>query len=300
MDKHVSKSGIIVGVTDILSKLNERLAYTGEGIDEKTTSQGNVAVARKYHLVNKKGDKETLTVTNASLIESIDKIYVAERASNVMGYVICRELAKISESGMIPKMGFKNIAEFARCVFGFATSTANHYAKIGKYFITDEYKVVDGLPDLSISHFIELNAQVDKDGGVQAIVDMYLDGTLVDGMSTKQLRLALSKSNKIIDTTAKEADEETSNTKKESGTTGKLTLDEQKSSEQKSGEKESGTTGKRAFDAQVEIQKAFDSVMKFMEAYDYIIDNGFAELPNWRSYVNSILEDLTAKLNSIN
>lgn len=288
MENHVSKSGIIVGVTDILAKLNDRLAYNGDGIDEKTTSQGNVAVARKYKLVNKKGDKETLTVTNASLIESIDKIYVAERASNVMGYVICRELAKISESGMIPKMGFKNIAEFARCVFGFATSTANHYAKIGKYFITDEYKVVEGLPDLSISHFIELNAKVDKDGNIQNIIDMYLDGTLVDGMSTKQLRSALSKSTKVIETTATDVTNETTN-----ATTTDAT------NETTATTATTGTTGKGAFDAQLEIQKALDSVAKFMDSYNTLIENGFSELPNWRDFVKSIVEDLSAKLSNI-
>lgn len=287
MENHVSKSGIIVGVTDILEKLNERLAYNGEGIDEKTTSQGNVAVARKYKLVNKKGDKETLTVTNASLIESIDKIYVAERASNVMGYVICRELAKISESGMIPKMGFKNIAEFARCVFGFATSTANHYAKIGKYFITDEYKVVEGLPDLSISHFIELNAKVDKDGNIQSIIDMYLDGTLVDGMSTKQLRSALSKSTKVIETTATDVTNETTNAIVDSNSTSETTS------------ATTSTSAKQAFDAQVEIQKALDSVAKFMDSYNALIENGFSEMPNWRDFVKSIVEDLSAKLANI-
>lgn len=293
MNNHVSKSGIVVGVTDILSKLNERLAYNGEEIDEKTTSKGNVAVTRKYKLVNKKGDKESLTVTNPELIESIDKIYVAERASNVMGYVICRELAKISDSGMIPKMGFKNIADFARCVFGFATSTANHYAKIGKYFITDEYKVVEGLPDLSISHFIELNAKVGEDGSIQSIVDMYLDGTLVDGMSTKQLRLALSKSNKIIDTTAKEESSEEGKT--EATEQGKATAT--KNTEQ--GNTIGTDNSKGVFDAQVEIQKALDSVSKFIDAYTTLVDNGFAELPNWREFMNSILVDLSDKLKNI-
>lgn len=294
MDKHVSKSGIVVGVTDILSSLNERLAYNGEAIDEKTTSQGNVAVTRKYHLVNKKGDKETLTVNNAALIESIDKIFVAERASNVMGYVICRELAKIADSGMVPKMGFKNIADFARCVFGYATSTANHYTNIGRYFITDEYKVVDGLPDLSVSHFIELNAKVGENGNIQPIIDMYLDGTLVDGMSTKQLRLALSKSNKVVDTTAKEVNEETDNSKKKGETIGRVTLDEENKSE-----KESVLSTNGAFDAQVEIQKALDSVAKFMDSYNNLIENGFSELPNWRDFVKSIVDDLSGKLASI-
>lgn len=294
MDNHVSKSGIIVGVTDILANLNERLAYNGDGIDEKTTSKGNVAVTRKYTLVNKKGDKDSLVVTNPTLIESIDKIYVAERASNVMGYVICRELAKISESGMVRKMGFKNIAEFARCVFGFATSTANHYVNIGKYFITDEYKVVEGLPDLSISHFIELNAQVGEDGSIQHIIDMYLDGTLVDGMSTKQLRLALSKSNKIIDSTAKEEPDKTGETETTDNTSTAT-----KSTDAPADSLGTTTNNKGGFDAQVEIQKALDSVAKFMDAYSNLIDNGFTELPNWRDFVKSIVEDLSAKLAGI-
>lgn len=291
MDKHVSKSGIIVGVTDILSKLNERLAYEGDGIEEKTTSKGNVAIARKYTLVNKKGDKTTLTINDSAMIESIDKINLAQKGRNVTGYVICRELAKIAESPVMKQLGFKNIAEFGRCVFGYSTSTTNHYAKIGKYFITDEYKVVDGLPDLSISHFIELNAKVGEDGNIQPIIDLYLEGTLTDGMSTKALRSALLKSSKVIETTAKDVTDETleSTTTSEAKATTETTTTPEATA----------TTGKDAFDAQVEIQKALDSVAKFMDAYGVLIDNGFSELPNWRDFVKSIVEDLSAKLASI-
>lgn len=291
MDKHVSKSGIIVGVTDILSKLNERLAYEGEGIEEKTTSKGNVAVTRKYTLVNKKGDKTTLTINDSAMIESIDKINLAQRAQNVTGYVICRELAKIAESPVMKQLGFKNIAEFGRCVFGFATSTSNHYAKIGKYFITDDYKVVDGLPDLSISHFIELNAKVGEDGNIQPIIDLFLEGTLTDGMSTKALRTALLKSNKVIETTATDVTDETTETTATTETTSTTETTATTATESKG--------GKGAFDAQVEIQKALDSIAKFMDAYSVLIENGFSELPNWHDFVKSIVEDLSAKLATI-
>lgn len=291
MDKHVSKSGIIVGVSDILSKLNERLMYEGEGIEEKTTSKGNVAIARKYTLVNKKGDKTTLTINDSAMIESIDKINLAQKGRNVTGYVICRELAKIAESPVMKQLGFKNIAEFGRCVFGYSTSTTNHYAKIGKYFITDEYKVVDGLPDLSISHFIELNARVGEDGNIQPIIDLYLEGTLTDGMSTKALRSALLKSSKVIETTAKDVTDETP----ESTATSETNSAEEITTTPEA----AATTGKGAFDAQVEIQKALDSVAKFMDAYGVLIDNGFSELPNWRDFVKSIVDDLSAKLASI-
>lgn len=285
MDKHISKSGIVVGVTDIFSKLSERVNYTGEGIEEKTTTNGNVAVTRKYQLVNKKGNKSTLTITDSALIESIDKINMATRASNVMGYVICREMAKIADSGKLESMGFKNIAEFGKCAFGFATSTCNHYAKIGRNFITDEYKVKDGLPDLSISHFIELNAKVGNDGDISHIVDMYLNGELVDGMSTKALRTALLKADKVIDTTATETEVENSATIE--STTETTT--------------ESKTENKtvKSFDSQVEIQKALDSISRFIDAYQTLIDNGYTPLDSWKDTVAALVADLNNKLQNV-
>lgn len=287
MDKHVSKSGIVVGVTDIFSKLTERVNYTGEGIEEKTTTNGNVAVTRKYQLVNKKGNKSTLTITDSALIESIDKINMATRASNVMGYVICREMAKIADSGKLESMGFKNIAEFGKCAFGFATSTCNHYAKIGRNFITDDYKVKEGLPDLSISHFIELNAKVGNDGDISHIVDMYLNGELVDGMSTKALRTALLKADKVIDTTATETSESAEAETSESTETSKDI------------ENKANVSEKKSFDSQVEIQKALDSISRFIDAYQTLIDNGYKPLDSWKDTVATLVADLNNKLQNV-
>lgn len=282
----VSKKGIIVGVTDVISNLNDRLNYDGESIQEKETKDGHVAVTRNYKLVNKRGNKESLMVTDAVLIESIDKIMTAERAKNVMGYVICREMAKIADSGKLKSMGFKNIAEFGKCMFGFQTSTSNHYARIGRVFITDDYKVRDGLPELSISHFIELNAQVGENDDISEIVNLYLDGTLVDGMSTKEMRNALNKKSKIVDTTATEVKEDSKETKSET------------TQESGQGKKEAmSTTG--TFDAQVEIQKALDAIAKFTDAYGALVSNGFSGLDNWTEILKSLVDDLQEKLSNI-
>lgn len=281
----VSKKGIIVGVTDVISNLNDRLNYDGESIQEKETKDGHVAVTRNYKLVNKRGNKESLMVTDAGLIESIDKIMTAERAKNVMGYVICREMSKIADSGKLKSMGFKNIAEFGKCMFGFQTSTSNHYARIGRVFITDEYKVRDGLPDLSISHFIELNAQVGEDDDISDIVNLYLDGTLVDGMSTKDIRNALNKKSKVIDTIATEVKEDSKESIQES------------SQESSQGRKDLPNNG--AFDAQVEIQKALDAIAKFTDAYGALVSNGFSGLDNWTEILKSLVDDLQEKLSNI-
>lgn len=286
----VSKSGIIVGVTDVISNLNERLNYNGEDIQEKETKNGHIAVTRNYKLVNKRGNKESIMITDAGLIESIDKIITAERGKNVLGYVICREMAKIADSGKLKSLGFKNIAEFGKCMFGFQTSTSNHYARIGRVFITDEYKVREGLPELSISHFIELNAQVGENDDISNIVDLYLDGTLVDGMSTKDIRSALNKKSKIIDSTATEVKD----------TEGVSESEEEKKTEasEKSHEKKE-SNGTVTFDAQLEIQRALDAIAKFTDAYNSLVSNGFTPLDNWTNTINSLLVDLQEKLANI-
>ena len=101
-------------------------------------------------------------------------------------------MAKIADSGKLADLGFKNIAELGKALFGYQTSTSNHYVRIGRNFITDDYKLKEGLPaSLTTSHLIELNALVDDDGDISTIQDMYLEGTLSDGMSTKRIREAI-------------------------------------------------------------------------------------------------------------
>lgn len=201
-------------VTESMSRAAERFNQTEiEGISEKETSKGNVAVSKRYTLVSNIADRATLTLTDPELITSIEKIKFAESGRKVFGYVICKELANIDESGKLKELGFKSISQFAKAMFGYQESTANHYVRIGKAFITDDYKVKDGLPEYSISHFIELNALVtEKEDGTldtSKIENYFLEGVIKDGMSTKQLRDAIKRESdkKVVDTTAKEVEE---------------------------------------------------------------------------------------------
>jgi hypothetical protein len=108
----------------------------------------------------------------------------------ILTYAICKEFSKIAESGKLENMGFKTIADFGKAVFGLETSTVNHYTRIGSTFINDDYTVKAGLPDLSVSHFIELSSSV-QNGDITPIIELYQNGTLVDGMSTKRIRETL-------------------------------------------------------------------------------------------------------------
>lgn len=214
------KEQIFKSVSEDMNKATARFNQTEiDGISEKETSKGNVAVVKKYTLASNIGNRATLTLTDPELIKSVEKIKFAESGRKVFGYVICKELARIDDSGKLKELGFKSISQFAKALFGYQESTANHYARIGKAFITEDYKVKDGLPEYSISHFIELNALVTEnpDGtpNTEKIENLFLEGVIKDGMSTKQLREAIKRDTdkKVVDSTAEEMPENATNEK---------------------------------------------------------------------------------------
>lgn len=258
-------------VASVLSDVSNRVQYDGEGISEKTTKKGAMVVQKKYDFAVKLGTRVSMTLSDPELITSVEKILLAEKGKKVMGYVICKEMARIADSGKLEKMGFKTPAEFGKAMFGFETSTCNHYVRIGRNFITDDYRVIDGLPELSISHFIELNKYVGEDGDTSDIVDMYLDGTLVDGMSTKDVRKALVAKSTTVDadtSSSDESDKEESSPESDNRSTPATGSKSAPATGSKSAPATSqlADSEKLGFDVNVECGKALDALAKFSEA----------------------------------
>jgi hypothetical protein len=155
------------------------------------TADGKLEVTKKtYHFANPIGKRDSMTIYDTAIIESMEKISHALHGKAILTYAICKEFSKIAESGKLENMGFKTIADFGKAVYGLETSTVNHYTRIGSTFINDDYTVKAGLPDLSVSHFIELSSSVNN-GDITPIIELYSNGTLVDGMSTKRIRETL-------------------------------------------------------------------------------------------------------------
>lgn len=182
---------IVSGNMDSLNaKLASALAINTDSLFTTVhTSEGAIEVAKKtYQLANPVGKRDSLTVYDTSIIESMEKIAHAIHGKAILTYAICKEFSKIAASGKLENMGFKTIADFGKAVYGLETSTVNHYTRIGTTFINDDYTVKAGLPDLSVGHFIELSSMVKEDGDISPIVELYAKGDLVDGMSTKVVR----------------------------------------------------------------------------------------------------------------
>ena len=149
---------------------------------------GSEIIQREYKFINPVGKKDKMVIYDMELIESIEKINASIYGKDILSYVICKELAKINSTDKLKKYNFNSIADYAKAVHGFESSTTNHYVRIGNSFINDDYSIKKGLPKLGISHLIELNSLVDEKGNVDSIIQLYVDGTLTDGMSTKVVR----------------------------------------------------------------------------------------------------------------
>lgn len=209
-----------IGITfNPMESLNSKLA-NALAIDTNslfttidTADGGKLEVTKKtYQFANPIGKRDSLTVYDTSVIESMEKISHALHGKAILTYAICKEFSKIAASGKLENMGFKTIADFGKAVYGLETSTVNHYTRIGATFINDDYSVKAGLPDLSVSHFIELSSSV-QDGDIKPIIELYANGTLVDGMSTKRIRETLKS---LSSGTAIEDKSSTTSTTKES------------------------------------------------------------------------------------
>ena len=175
-----------------------------------------VITKQTYNFANPQGKRTALTIYDASIIESMEMIKHAMQGKTLLTYAICKAFSNIDLSGKLDKYGFKNIAEFGKVVYGLETSTVNHYARIGKNFLNDDFTVKAGLPQLSVSHLIELSSKV-EDGDISKIVSLYADGSLTDGMSTKVLRETLKKlSTPLIESTD---NKENDSTEKKDATT---------------------------------------------------------------------------------
>lgn len=186
--KAVTETPVIdINMTAITNQLSSALTLDTSNYFTKLDN-GSDIIQKEYKFINPVGKKDKMVVYDMELIESIEKINASVYGKDILSYVICKELAKINASDKLKKYGFNSIADYAKANHGFESSTTNHYVRIGNTFINDDYSIKKGLPKLGIAHLIELNSLVDENGGIDSIINLYVEGTLVDGMSTKLIR----------------------------------------------------------------------------------------------------------------
>lgn len=153
-------------------------------------------IKKDYTFAVPKGKRGQVSINDSDIILSVDRINAARMGQDMFGYVIAREMARISDKeDTVKKMGFDDMADFGAAMFGYKRVTVNQYVRIGKYLVTDEYKPIPALPStISMSAMIEMLAPASDENGVvdvTKIASWYAEGLLTDGMSKAKIRAAL-------------------------------------------------------------------------------------------------------------
>ena len=235
-----------------------------EGVTTTETKDGAIIASKEYKFLNPIGKRTTLKTFDKSIIESTEKIGMALYGQNVLTFAVCRELAKMDDKSKLDSLGFKNIGEYANALFDISRVTATQYARIGKVFINDEYKIAsDILPSgLQKGHLLELLTMVSDDGDISEVENLYLDGTLTDGMATTAIRKVVKdwkNGTLAIETTGKEIPQiEDKNKKSEKS---------KNVSRETSGNSENNSS---EFDVQIEVGKILSSCNAITESFDIL------------------------------
>ena len=251
-------------VSSMVDVFNRASSSNIEGVTTTETKDGSIIASKEYKFLNPIGKRTTLKTFDKSIIESTEKIGMALYGQNVLTFAVCRELAKMDDKSKLDSLGFKNIGEYANALFDISRVTATQYARIGKVFINDEYKIAsDILPSgLQKGHLLELLTMVSDDGDISEVENLYLDGTLTDGMPTTAIRKVVKdwkNGTLAIETTGKEIPQiEDKNEKSEKSKN--VSRETSGNSENNSGE----------FDVQIEVGKILSSCNAITESFDIL------------------------------
>lgn len=250
--------------SSMVEVFNRASSSSIEGVTTTETKDGAIIASKEYKFLNPIGKRTTLKTFDKSIIESTEKIGMALYGQNVLTFAVCRELAKMDDKSKLDSLGFKNIGEYANALFDISRVTATQYARIGKVFINDEYKIAsDILPSgLQKGHLLELLTMVGDDSDISEVENLYLDGTLTDGMSTTAIRKVVKdwkNGTLAIETTGKEIPQiEDKGEKSEKSKN--VSRETSGNTENNSGE----------FDVQIEVGKILSSCNAITESFDIL------------------------------
>ena len=251
-------------VSSMVDVFNRASSSNIEGVTTTETKDGSIIASKEYKFLNPIGKRTTLKTFDKSIIESTEKIGMALYGQNVLTFAVCRELAKMDDKSKLDSLGFKNIGEYANALFDISRVTATQYARIGKVFINDDYKIAsDILPSgLQKGHLLELLTMVSDDGDISEVESLYLEGTLTDGMPTTAIRKVVKdwKNGALaIETTGKEIPQ-IENKSEKSEKSKNVSRETSANSENNSSE----------FDVQIEVGKILSSCNAITESFDIL------------------------------
>lgn len=168
-------------------------AYVKVGTD----GEGNdiTVIASVFKFAEPKGKKTEIQVNNPEIAASLYRMQAASGAKAEIDKFIARELYKLSlHDDEIKRMNFDGAIDLYSTVFGVSKDLASKRLRIGRFFIDDNMQVNPVIPaSWSLSHMQELLQYIpdDETQVIPTVAKWFSDGTITDGMSTKDVRKAM-------------------------------------------------------------------------------------------------------------
>lgn len=168
-------------------------AYVKVGTD----GEGNdiTVIASVFKFAEPKGKKTEIQVNNPEIAASLYRMQAASGAKAEIDKFIARELYKLSlHDDEIKRMNFDGAIDLYSTVFGVSKDLASKRLRIGRFFIDDNMLVNPIIPaSWSLSHMQELLQYLPDDDAqvIPTVAKWFSDGTITDGMSTKDVRKAM-------------------------------------------------------------------------------------------------------------
>lgn len=202
--------------------LNRAVAPSVDDVTQKFTDiNGEVEVTQEtYTLVNPKANTSTITISDPRIIKAVRSYKAADGISQMAMNLKAKALGDLRKrQDSLSNMGFKTVGKFAHHVLGISENTANQYARIGQYLLTDEAMPLPCFPQsIQVTKLLEFLKYVVSDDGTvdtQTIESLYARRILVDGMSQQAIRTALDKHFKALPEGKSENADNTESTKSE-------------------------------------------------------------------------------------
>lgn len=168
-------------------------AYVKVGTD----GEGNdiTVIASVFKFAEPKGKKTEIQVNNPDIAASLYRMQAASGAKAEIDKFIARELYKLSlHDDEIKRMNFDGAIDLYSTIFGVSKDLASKRLRIGRFFIDDNMQVNPIIPaSWSLSHMQELLQYLPDDDAqvIPTVAKWFSDGTITDGMSTKDVRKAM-------------------------------------------------------------------------------------------------------------
>lgn len=184
--------------TDSNALYSAVVARSGEShIEIKTDSDGNEFATATYELSVAKGKVTEITVRNMEIATRIERIERAMATADVAYFVKAKEMSYFTDSDAV-EIGFDSAIQFLQHKWGLGKSTIQNYIRIAKYFVRDDYTLVDAIPSTTpistLNQLLSLVKKEKEDGtpDISNVEKLFTSGIITATMKEAEVKARLN------------------------------------------------------------------------------------------------------------